>query len=176
MPAMGMMPAFGKADKMGAFTLDRLAPASYELMLPMLPEGTYLKSVLFNDRETIRQPLNLTAAGNLRIILGTDGGNVDVRVSLDSKPAPSATVVLLPTDPERRVMATVRKALSNASGSVALKDVAPGDYIALAWEQVEDGLWFDAEFVKAAQGQAVSVHVGPRANERIELKLIPAAR
>ena len=37
-------------------------------------------------------------------------------------------------------------------------------------------MWFDADFVKAAQGQAVKVQVGPKANEEIQLKLLPASK
>jgi hypothetical protein len=41
---------------------------------------------------------------------------------------------------------------------------------------VEDGAWFDPDFVKAAQGQALRVQVGPKANEAIQLKLLPASK
>jgi hypothetical protein len=101
---------------------------------------------------------------------------VDARVSRDDKPAPNATVVLLPADPSRRFPATVRRGVSDETGHIALKDVPPGGYLAFAWEEVEEGVWFDADFVKAAQSQAVKVQVGPKANEEIQLKLLPASK
>jgi hypothetical protein len=66
--------------------------------------------------------------------------------------------------------------VSDEAGRVALNDVPPGDYLAFAWEEVEDGVWFDPDFVKAAQGQAVKVQVGPKASEEIQLKLLPASK
>ena len=167
----------GKLDKSGAFTLDHVMRAPLEIMSADPPEGTYLKSVQFNDRELPGQAFDCTSitTGTLRIVLGTDGGKVDVRVSRDDKPAPNATVALVPSDPSRRSPLTVYARSSDASGHLTLKDVPPGDYLAFAWEDVEDGIWFDPEFLKA-QPQGVHVRIGPKATEQVELNLIPAAQ
>ncbi|MGB7760592.1 MAG: carboxypeptidase-like regulatory domain-containing protein [Bryobacteraceae bacterium] len=174
--AVAAMPVTGKADKSGAFTLEHVVPTSYDLMLPFSPPGTYVKSVLFNDREELGRVLDLSGmtAGTLQISLGTDGGKVDAKVSRDDKPAANATVVLVPADPNRRCLQTVRKGSSDETGHVTLKDVPPGDYLAYAWEQVEDGAWFDADFMKNTQAPVVKVQVGPKDNQQIELKLPPA--
>lgn len=96
-------------------------------------------------------------------------------MSREDKPALNATVVLLPADPNRRYPQTVRTGASDRSGHLTLKDVSPGDYLAFAWEDVEDGIWFDPDFVKA-QTQGVRVHVGAKANEQVELNLVPASQ
>jgi hypothetical protein len=70
----------------------------------------------------------------------------------------------------------VATAGANETGHIALNDVPPGDYLAFAWEEVEDGVWFDADFVKAAQDHAIKVQVGLKANEEILLKLLPAPK
>jgi hypothetical protein len=180
MPSEGLavMPVSGKADKNGGFTLEGVTPAAYDLSLPLSPAGTYVRSVMFNGREALGQTLDCSAitTGTLRIVLGSDGGKVDARVSRDDKPAPNATVVLVPADPSRRFPLTVRRGSSDAAGHIALSDVPPGDYLAFAWEEVEDGAWFDADFVKAAQSQAVKVQVGPKANEEIQLKVLAAPK
>jgi hypothetical protein len=175
---VAVMPVFGHADKTGAFTLEGVTPAAYDLTLSLSPAGTYLRSVMFNGREALGQVLDCSAitSGTLGIVLGTDGGKVEARVSRDDKPAPNATVVLVPADPSRRFPATVRQGVSDETGHIALNDVPPGDYLAFAWEEVEDGVWFDADFVKAAQGHAVKVQVGPKGNEEIQLKLLPASK
>jgi len=167
-------PVPGKVDKSGAFTLEHVMRAPLELMFADPPESTYLKSVQFNDRELPAQAFDCSAitTGTLRIVLGTDGGKVEVRVSRDDKPAPNATVVLLPSDPNRRYLEAVFTGSSDASGHLTLKDVPPGDYLAFAWEEVEDGIWFDPDFLKAQTGGRV--HICPKANEQLELPLIPA--
>jgi hypothetical protein len=96
-------------------------------------------------------------------------------LSREDKPVPNATVVLLPAEPNRRFPDTVRTATADDAGHVTLKDVPPGNYIAFAWEEVEDGIWFDADFV-TAQTQAGRVQIGPKAKEQMELSLIPASK
>jgi Carboxypeptidase regulatory-like domain len=179
-PAEGLavMPATGKADETGAFTLQHVVPATYELTFPFIPEGAYLKSVDFNGREALGRELDCTGltTGTLRVLLGTDGGKVEGHVSREDKPAADATVVLVPADPNRRFPETVRRGSSDETGHLTLKDVPPGDYLAFAWEKVEDEAWYDADFLKTAQSQAVKVQIGPKATEQVELKLIPAIK
>ena len=175
---LGVMPASGKADETGAFTLEHVAPAAYELTFGFIPEGAYLKAVEFNGREALGHELDCTGltTGTLRVLLGTDGGKVEGHVSREDKPAADATVVLVPADPNRRIPEAVHQGSSDETGHVTLKDVPPGDYLAFAWEEVEDEAWYDPEFLKAVQSRAVKVQMGPKATEQVELKLIPAVK
>jgi len=171
---VSVMSANGKADESGAFTLSHVTPAPYDLMAPH-PPGAYVKSVMFNDHEAVGRELDCTGltTGTLRIVLGTDGGQVEGSVSQEDKPAADATVVLLPAGQNRRFPDTVRTGSSDNSGHFAMKDVPPGDYLVFAWETVEEGAWFDPDFVKAAESKSVKLRVGPKAGEKTELKLIP---
>ena len=51
-----ILPANGKADVSGAFTLPNLAPAVYDVVFPFIPNRAYLKSVEFNGREVTGRP------------------------------------------------------------------------------------------------------------------------
>jgi protocatechuate 3,4-dioxygenase beta subunit len=179
-PAEGfaVMPATGKADETGAFTLGHVAPAAYDLTFPFIPEGAYVKSVEFNGREALGHELDCSSltTATLRVLLGTDGGKVEGHVSREDKPAADATVVLVPADPNRRFPDAVHRGSSDEKGHLTLKDVPPGDYLAFAWEKVEEGAWYDPDFLKTVQSQAVKVQIGPKATEQVELKLIPAAK
>jgi hypothetical protein len=171
---VSVMSAAGKTDESGAFTLSRVTPAPYYLTAPH-PPGAYVKSVMFNDHEALGRELDCTGltTGTLRIVLGTDGGQVEGNVSREDKPAADATVVLLPTDQNRRFPDAVRTGWSDNSGHFAMNDVPPGNYLLFAWERVAEGAWFDPDFVKAAESKSVKVRVGPKASEKTELKLIP---
>ena len=175
---LAVMPASGKADETGAFTLAHVAPAAYDLTFPFMPEGVYLKSVEFNGRETLGRELDCSSltSGTLRVLLGSDGGKVEGSVSHEDKPAADATVVLVPADPNRRFPEAVRRSPSDEKGRLTLKDVPPGDYLAFAWEEAEEGMWFDLDFMKAAEVQAVKVQVEPKASQAIDLKLLPAPK
>jgi hypothetical protein len=133
---------------------------------------------MFNDREALGQILDLSGvtSATLQISLGTNGGKVEAHVSREDKPAPNATVVLVPADPSRRFPQNIRQGSSGETGHATLMDVPPGDYLAFAWEEAEEGMWFDLDFMKAAEVQAVKVQVEPKASQAIDLKLLPAPK
>jgi len=173
-----LMPASGRVEDSGAFVLKKVATASYDLRLVNVPAGAYVKSVLWNGREKLGESLDFSAgvSGDLQVILGTDGATFDAKVTRDDKPVDDATVVLLPEDARHRNGQTTRSASTDGAGHVAFKDVRPGNYLAFAWEKVEEGDWFDPVFVKAAANDAVKVTIGSRDNQHVDLKAIPAAK
>jgi len=173
-----LMPAGATADESGVFTLTKVATAPYELNVPRVPAGAYLKSVLWNGRDILGQPLDLSAGtgGDLQVLLGTDGGSVDAAASHDDKPVSDATVVLLPEDPSRRYPENTRSEETDDKGHAAFKDVPPGNYLLFAWEKVEEGAWFDPAFVKTASSAATKVSVGPKESQRVEIKVIAASK
>ena len=169
-----VMPITAKADSAGAFALEHIVPASYDLALSHLPGETYVKSVVFNGREVAGQTLDCSssASGTLRIVLGTDGGQVDASVMREDQHAAGATVLLLPADPARRTPDNIRTEWSDQSGHALVHNVPPGDYLAFAWEKIEDGQWFDPDFIKTVEGHAVKVRVTSKGSGKIELKLV----
>jgi hypothetical protein len=171
-----LMPASARVDETGSFVVKKVAAASYEVSLSNVPAGSYLKSVLWNGREKLAEPLDFSAgvAGELQVILGTDGGTFDVKVSRDDKPVNDAKVVLLPEDAGRRTSVTTRSESTDDLGHVVFKDVPPGNYLAFAWEKVEEGDWFDPAFVKAAGNDGTRVTIGSKDNQHMDLKAIPA--
>jgi len=172
------MPVFVTASETGDFVMKKLAAAQYNLALPHLPDGTYLKSVQLGGHERLGQPLDFAAGfgAPIQIVLGTDGGDFEATVSRDDKPVAEATVVLLVADPGGRFPETTRTGESDSTGHVKIKDVPPGDYVAFAWEQVEQGEWLDAAFLKPFDNQATRVRIQPKGHERAQLALIPAAK
>jgi hypothetical protein len=172
------MPVFANASESGDFVVKKLSAAPYNLALPYLPDGTYLKSVQLGGRERLGQTLDFSAgfAAPIQIVLGTDGGEFEATVSRDDKPVADATVVLLTADPNGRFPETTRTGESDSAGHVKLKDVPPGDYVAFAWEEVEQGEWLDAGFLKPFDNQAARVRIQPKGHEKAQLALIPAAK
>jgi protocatechuate 3,4-dioxygenase beta subunit len=172
------MPAFATASESGDFVVKKLAAAPYNLTLPHLPDGTYLKSVQLGGHERLGQTLDFSAgfAAPVQIVLGTDGGEFEATVSRDDKPVADATVVLLAADPNGRFPETTRTGESDSAGHVKIKDVPPGDYIAFAWEEVEEGEWLDAGFLKPFDNQATRVRIQPKGHEKAQLAAIPAAK
>ena len=175
---MTIMPAMGKVSDSGAFTL-KVSGASYRLELPKTPPGSYVKSVVWNGRELLGKAIDFSAgaAGELVVTLGVDGGKVDATVSVEGgKPAPEATVALVPYDPTMRSDATVKNEDADASGHVTFTDVPPGEYLAFAWEDVDGDAWLKPDFLKPFEKDAKHVTIEPRGNAKVELRQIPSAK
>lgn len=175
---MTSLPIYAGVSESGAFKLNKVAGASYDVSLSHVPEGAHLKSVEWGGRERLGHAIDFSAGftGALEIVLGTDGGTFEGTVSRDDKPVAGATVVLLPADAERRFQSATRSGETDQAGRVTFKDIPPGKYLAFAWEKVESGAWFDPAFVKPIENQAAGVEIGAGAHEKAELKLIPEQR
>jgi hypothetical protein len=171
-----MMPVYAAVSETGAFTLNQVGQAPYVVGIQALPAGAYLKSVQWSGREMLGRPVDFEAGftGNLQVVLGTDGGQVEVTVSRDDKPVGSATVVLLPADPSARLEENTKDEESDASGHATFNDVPPGSYLVLAWEKVDEGAWFDPALVKALETHAVKVAVGVKGHEKAAVGVIGA--
>jgi len=169
-----VMPAAAGVSESGEFTVNKVAPQPYQVSMAVVPEGAYLKSVRWQDREMLGKPVDFSAgfAGTLEVTLGTDGGQFETTVSRDDKPVSGATVLLIAADPNARFPAATRTAETDAAGHVLMKDIAPGDYLAFAWEDVEEQAWSDPAFLKPLEAQATSVTVHPGGHEKAEVKLI----
>lgn len=173
--AAPIMPAWGQVAESGAFTIGKVANAPYEVGISGVPAGAYLKSVIWSGHDMLGKTLDFTggAAGDLQVVLGVDGGQVEATVMHDDKPAPDATVVLLPADPARRFGDTVHNETADAAGHVTFRDIAPGDYVVYAWEKVDDDAWFDPDFLKPVEARGVKLSLGAKGSEKVQVTLIP---
>jgi hypothetical protein len=57
---------------------------------------------------------------------------------------------------------------------LSFKGLKPGDYLLLAWEDVETGAPYDPDFVKPFEAQAKSVKLDSAGHEALQLKAIPS--
>jgi hypothetical protein len=171
------MPA--KVGPNGAFTITGLVPGTYQIAImdaENVPFGTYVKSVLLDNTDAINPRLVI---GNeprtpLEIVLSTTIGRMAVKVT-DAKqdPVAGAKVVLVP-DPARRQHFDLYQTETTAErGEVGFGDVPPGDYVAFAWKDVEDGAWWDPAFLQKYDGLGKPVHVNAGAAQTIEITVLP---
>jgi hypothetical protein len=172
------MPVFAAVADDGAFTLSKVSGVPYEVSLSRVPDGAYLQTIEWGGRDTAGKPVDFSAGftGALKITLGTDGGAFETTIKRDDKPLAGVTVALLPADPARRFSAAVKSGETDAAGHISFKDVQPADYLAFAWEDVEDGAWLYPGFLKAVENQGVKVSIGPKGHEKADLSLIKTAK
>ena len=62
---------------------------------------------------------------------------------------------------------------TDETGKFHLEGIAPGDYSLFAWEDIDDSLWRDPEFVRRNEASGRPVHIVESGNENVELTAIP---
>lgn len=153
----------------GAFTFGNVQPEHYHLLWT-LPKGVYVKSIKLGDRVLPDDQLDLTGApAPLAIQLANDGGRVQGIVrNAAGEPVPGA-VVTLTADPSYDFWS----ATSDDAGQFDIRDIAPGNYLLLAFDDAPQGAPQDADFRKPYEKGALQVQVLPSTQQKIDVVATP---
>jgi hypothetical protein len=87
----------------------------------------------------------------------------------------NVSVIVFPADPKLWVPQSrhIMTARTDASGSYRLSTVLPGDYLVVAADDVEQGEWFDPEFLDQIKDAATKVRIGEGEQKTQDLKAPP---
>jgi len=167
------------ADASDNFSFDEVNPQHFEVSVAPLPGSLYLKSIRAGNADVLDSGLDLTAGGgaSLDVVIGVNAPQVSgtVQDSTTQQPAIAATVVLIPQEKERReVSLYYRTASTDQKGNFTLGRVNPGEYKIYAWEDVENGAWFDPDFVNPVESKGSPVSVREGNPVSVQLTTIPA--
>ncbi len=161
----------------GAFTLENVAAGTYALNVTGVPDGYYLKSIRFGDREVLDAPLDLSngGAGSLDVAMGASAGLIDgVAMGPKLQPSPGATVVLIPEQGRRDQLYRYKTSTTDQYGRFKLPNIPPGEYKVFAWEDMEPGAYMDPDFLKPVEEKGQAFSVKENTHESVQLKLIGA--
>jgi hypothetical protein len=131
-----------------------------------LPPNVFVTGVRYLNREIIGTGLVLEGQqdASLEIIVGgpESVGYVTGIVRNKFEPATRSKVILIPDTARRANEWLWGKSSTDASGVFFIRNVLPGDYTLLAWEQVERNEWFDPDFLKDQEkfGTKITVRAG----------------
>jgi hypothetical protein len=135
-------------------------------------QAYYLRSVRADGRDVTDEGLDVTGPGKLtlEVIVSKDGGQLEGVVSdKDGLAVPGATVLLVP-EPRKRVRSDLFiHSQADQNGAYRMRAIPPGSYKLLAWKDVEDGMWFDPDFLRnyEAKGEAISVEAGGKMSKAL---------
>jgi protocatechuate 3,4-dioxygenase beta subunit len=141
---------------------------------PTSLRDAYVKSMRLGDVDVLNAGFHLQQPtdARLEIVIGTNPGTVDGVVAGDAQqPVTDMTVVLVPNVRLRTDL--YKTATTDPSGRFRFDRVPPGEYKIFAWSEVDNGAWFDPEFIGnyEGRGQAVVVEEGKTAS--VSLQMIP---
>jgi carboxypeptidase family protein len=140
----------------------------------------YLKSVTLAGRDVAT---GFTASGpaSLDLVLSSKGSTIEGVVverekDVDNDHAvPNATVVAVPEEKYRRLPDRFGTGSSDQHGRFMIRGLAPGRYTLYAWQDVDEDLWRDPDFLKSQEANGTTLKVDEDSNQAVELKLSPAA-
>jgi hypothetical protein len=161
----------------GAFNLRNLAPGPYRVLVTPGRDSrnTYVKSIRLGAVDVLSEGLRLDVApaDPLEIVMATAAGEIRGRVVNDRQQAVSSVpVVLIPGSGRARRTDLYRSVVTDVDGRFRVEGVPPGDYGVFAWENVETGVWFDAEFLRFHEDRGKVVTVGDATSQEITLSVI----
>jgi hypothetical protein len=142
------------------------------------PEGAYVRAVRFDGQDVLDGRVRLDGRpvlAPIEIVIGTSPGQVDgVVVDASRRPARHVTAVLLPSADRRHRFDLYRVSATDAAGRFRFTGVPPGDYMAIAWEDVETGAWLEPGFVRGDEGRGTPLTLGEGMSVSVEIPVVPA--
>lgn len=161
-----------QVDDAGKFTLPGVAAMSYRVNLQGLPGGAYLIAGRFGSTDALGEPISIDQTAQLALQIGFTPGQVAVTVTDPvGQPFSGAITVLVPATRNR--VDLYKTVTSDQSGQAVFAGVAPGDYKVIAWEDVPQGAYLNADFLQPYEDRAQSIHVDRASAVSAQLKVIP---
>jgi carboxypeptidase family protein len=143
-----------------------------------LPDGWAVKSIFQDGRDVTDSPIEMRGGEQMtgvQIVL-TNKVSTLVGQLADDKGAPLAdgTVIVFADDAEKwsEDSRYVRAARPDQQGRYEIKGLPAGDYLAVAVDYVEDGMWNDPEYLESIRQYGRTVNVTENGTHTIALKLV----
>ena len=169
-------------DRLGNFEWKNVNPGNYIVQLyGSDPQSNfYLKTVTTGGRDIAT---GFTASGptTLEVLVSSKAGIVEGTVVEkekdvdDAHPAANATVVAVPEEKYRKIPDRFASGTTDQHGRFSIRGLAPGTYTLYAWQDLDDSVWHDAEFLKSQEANGTAVKVDEGSDQKVELKLAAVA-
>ena len=170
MPRMGRPAQVGEN---GAFTLSGVLPGRYVIEASG-PGGWSMKAVSLGGRDITDEIVEITGEELQAVnVIFTDRATTLNGAVRDPRGAgvPGVTVIVFPADAARWRPQTrrIRTARSDQNGEYRLGEIPPGDYLVAGVEDVEQGEWFDPEYLQRITAQAARTSIAEGDQKRVDL-------
>jgi protocatechuate 3,4-dioxygenase beta subunit len=166
-------------DRIGNFEWKNVNPGNYIVQVyGGNGQGFFLKSVTLGGRD-IATGFAASGPATLDLVVSTKGGTVEGVVVEKEKdvdneyPVANATVVAVPEQKYRKLFDRFGIGSTDQQGRFTIRGVAPGSYTLYAWQDLEEGVWHDPEFLKSQEANGTAVKVEEGSHQAVELKLSP---
>lgn len=153
----------------GSFLLSGIVPDRFRISLSGVPASWYVKSIHVAGTECPGSVADLPG-GDVEIVLSMGTAKLTGTVrDEDGKTVPGAVVALV----SEGTSGLQRTAKSDQNGAFVVRDLAPGAYRVLAWEDLDSEWAFDPELRRHFDSKAMDVRLVENGHDILELKAIP---
>jgi Carboxypeptidase regulatory-like domain len=172
-------------DRLGNFEWKNVTPGNYIVQVYGGDgQGFFLKSVELGGRN-IESGFTASGPATLELLVSTKGGTVEgsvVEAAVEKdvekdgdrvQPVPNATVVIVPEEKFRKFPDRFGIGSTDQHGRFTIRGVAPGGYTLYAWQDLEEGVYRDPDFLKSQEASGTAVRVQEGSHQQIELKVSP---
>jgi len=88
-------------------------------------------------------------------------------------PVANATVVAVPEEKYRKLPDRFGTGSTDQHGHFTIRGLAPGSYTLFAWQDMEESVYRDPDFLKSQEPNGTAVKVEEGSHQQIELKVSP---
>ena len=161
----------------GTFSLENLVPGRY--FADVLPgaSGGYVQSITAGGDEVRGRDFDVSAASDgLRIVLRTDSATLNGTVDSPNDGTGQGerqghpSVILIPADARLRGLDVVPPARVSSNGSFTISGLRPGEYLAMAFEDIDESQLQDPEFLAVLEPLGRSLQIAPGETQTVTLK------
>jgi hypothetical protein len=167
-------------DRLGNFEWKIVNPANYIVQVYGGDgQGFFLKSAKLGERN-IETGFAASGPATLDLLVSYKGGTVEGAVVGKEKevdndhPVAGATVVAVPEEKYRKLSDRFGIGSTDQHGRFTIRGVAPGSYTLYAWQDLEEGVYRDPDFLKSQEANGKAVKVEEGSHQQVELKLSSA--
>lgn len=174
-PPGGGNPDSGRMKEDGSFAVaDVYGPVRLRVTLP---DGWMVKAIVQNDRDIGESPLELRSGeevSGVQVVV-TNKVTTVVGQLADDKGAPltDGTVIVFSSDSAKwsEDSRFVRSARPDQQGQYQIKGLPAGEYLAVAVDYVQEGMWNDPDFLETLRRYAQRLTLGDGDAKSVGLKL-----
>jgi hypothetical protein len=161
----------------GSFGFENVAEGQYEVVVSGLAKNCYVKEVRTElERNSVKKLSVSQGTTHFEVILSALGGQLEGQVlTKDSLVAAGKWVVLVPEARLRNYEWLFRSTTTDQNGRFAIHAIPPGKYKVFSWDEVEQGAWEDAEFLRAFEDKGQEIEVKESAQAKVDVSSIPAS-
>ena len=164
-------------DRFGNFEWKNVNPGDYIVQVfGGDGQGFFLRSATLGGRD-VSSGFTASGPATVELVVSTKGGTIEGTVIEKERDVDndhlvaSATVVAVPEEKYRKLPDRFLVGETDQHGRFTIHGVAPGSYTLYAWQDLEDGVYREPDFLKSQETNGTAVKMEEGSDQKVELKL-----